>query len=804
MRQASLLLLGCVLLAAVGCILFSTPQDPGDGNLSETISISMTAPTQTRTVAEGTKIQLSWSIFIESVNGATLTGLVERRPDQTSTVLFEGRALSSGSQSGSFEWATFGFQSGLYVIRLRVIRDGVIVAEARSAGDITIDGKPTLEFTLPTGDATLELNRSLEIAWRSRDPEAVATAIIGLDPDSDHESGNEITLTDFTLPAAEQEDMLEWRGEDSTGNRIDPNTYHLFSIITDEVSGGSTIDPGIRITIEPPAPDPNDPNQPVDPNDPNTPVEPAALGIRQPDVDLEFQTLGPDLMIEYGVGQSTEALVDLRVDSDQNNSNGNEQTILLQQLIEDPNGIGTFDWDGTDSSGDPIADGIYQLIIAVSQATGAPQTQTDDNLILLRSELTPANSGLTLERSDANWDVAEPETMLPIRRQAAAAYDDFRQRGVVFGGRANSLALGDTWFWQDNNWVAGPTGPSARFHAAMAHDQGSVRTILFGGINLVGTRNAETWSLNQTTWNQVMPALAPTARDGHAMVYDEARNQIVLFGGETAGGLNNETWTWNGTTWVQKNPGTSPSARRDMQMTFDRVDQRVVMFGGETAGGVSDETWIWDGDTWRRAQPTTIPPARSGHTLTFSDSLNRAVCQGGSDGTIAFDDTWEWNGNDWTEADIDPTGSGRQHAVCFFDEVDQDLVLASGAVGVPLVGVLAPANDQNVDPGNTLSIRWRDVDPTGIANIRVVYDDDDMPDEGTETDEDEVEILSTREALGDGVLDTFNWLVPQITPPSFPGRFFVFVYIDYYDEDAGMMREQVSVSAGRFIIRDPN
>lgn len=249
----------CLATAAIaGCdLFFPTPEDTDTG-IAE-VSVSMTSPSQTRTVPEGTNVDLAWTIFINPVDGATLRALVEARPSLEQTVIFENQALANGSQSGNSEWDTEGFAAGLYVLRLQVLRDGTVIQEARSRGDITVDARPTFEFTQPTANATLELNRSLEFEWVSQDAEAVASVVVGLDPDTDFDSGNEVTLTTFTMTAEEETDTLEWRGLDDSGAVVDPNqSYNLFAAITDEVGGDRTINPGIQITIEQVA-DPNAP-----------------------------------------------------------------------------------------------------------------------------------------------------------------------------------------------------------------------------------------------------------------------------------------------------------------------------------------------------------------------------------------------------------------------------------------------------------------------------------------------------------------------------------------------------------------
>jgi hypothetical protein len=73
------------------------------------------------------------------------------------------------------------------------------------------------------------------------------------------------------------------------------------------------------------------------------------------------------------------------------------------------------------------------------------------------------------------------------------AYDEGRQRTVVFGGAMGSLSTRDTWEWDGNDWTesTAPSSPTPRFHFAMTYDGASGRVLLFGGFD--GTYNADTW-----------------------------------------------------------------------------------------------------------------------------------------------------------------------------------------------------------------------------------------------------------------------------------------------------------------------
>ena len=65
-----------------------------------------------------------------------------------------------------------------------------------------------------------------------------------------------------------------------------------------------------------------------------------------------------------------------------------------------------------------------------------------------------------------------------------------------------------------------------------------------------------------------------TARRGHAMVYDEARHQVLLFGGwgtegSQSAGDRNSLWAWDGATWTRLS-ATGPSPRYETALAYRR------------------------------------------------------------------------------------------------------------------------------------------------------------------------------------------------------------------------------------------
>src|SRR5262245_14379630 len=87
-----------------------------------------------------------------------------------------------------------------------------------------------------------------------------------------------------------------------------------------------------------------------------------------------------------------------------------------------------------------------------------------------------------------------------------------------------------------------------------------------------------------------LPGQAPTwarssiiePRSAGALCWDAARQRVVMFGGfgVATPPRYDETWEWDGALWTLRNPATKPPGRRDHQIVYDSARQRIVMWGG--------------------------------------------------------------------------------------------------------------------------------------------------------------------------------------------------------------------------------
>ena len=266
----------------------------------------------------------------------------------------------------------------------------------------------------------------------------------------------------------------------------------------------------------------------------------------------------------------------------------------------------------------------------------------------------------------------------PAGRYAAMAPEPTPGQLVLFSGNDKK----DTWVWDGSKWAkkAPATSPLARRNHAMAFDAARNQTVMFGGYGGVGndecfsTCNDGTWVWNGTTWTQKTPAFSPPPQDVHAMAYDAARQQIVLYGLRPTDTIGN-TFTWDGVNWTQRASATFPPFRNNPALAFDAARQLVILFGGELNGMLFNDTWAWDGTTWTQKSPTTSPPAQSGQQMAYDASRQRVVMFGQFGAG-----TWTWDGANWTQQ-LPLVGPSARfgHAVAY-DSVRAQTVLFGGSL----------------------------------------------------------------------------------------------------------------------------
>ena len=195
---------------------------------------------------------------------------------------------------------------------------------------------------------------------------------------------------------------------------------------------------------------------------------------------------------------------------------------------------------------------------------------------------------------------------------------------LVVGGTSTgfpSHTTAETWRLAGNGWQRVPESVHLELTGqikAAAYDAARCELVAVHG---------DLWSASTWLWNGAWRQHPGAGPFQGAMAFDEARGEVVLFGGATGG----ETWTWNGSTWLQRAPAASPPATPSggqVPIAYDPVRQVVMLV---TTGG----SWLWNGSNWSPA-PGTQPPIG---TLLVWDPVRAVAVL-----LVAGATTWEWNG----------------------------------------------------------------------------------------------------------------------------------------------------------------
>lgn len=239
------------------------------------------------------------------------------------------------------------------------------------------------------------------------------------------------------------------------------------------------------------------------------------------------------------------------------------------------------------------------------------------------------------------------------------------------------------------------TAPPPRTAAAMVGDAARQQMVLFGGNSGVSSTGSvafgDTWLWNGA-WTQAQPTVSPAARWDHAQTYDAQRQRVVLFGGTDGTAAFGDLWEWDGSNWWPVSFLAGPQARAGHAMTFDAARQQVVLFGGGSNGTSLADTWAWNGVNWTVLTPPVSPPPRSQHAMAYDPVRQRVLVSGGHSGPTVLADTWEWDGATWNSGAPLPTtpgvAPGRLWHSMSWHPPSQRLLLAFGArpQGSGLVG----------------------------------------------------------------------------------------------------------------------
>lgn len=338
---------------------------------------------------------------------------------------------------------------------------------------------------------------------------------------------------------------------------------------------------------------------------------------------------------------------------------------------------------------------------------------TRQRRLLLQGGETNYGSGYLLSSELWSWDGARWEDLGASTEPgpewlpgAAAAYDEGRNRLVVFGGETREAGAAGTnalWEWSPAGWKRIPVSapwPDARHGAGMAYDPVRKRIVLFGGMRDYNDYFSDTWEWDGEVWTQHDTSASMAPRYGPSMTFHAGLGQVVMVGGTPRDrpfgdpSLQPGPWAWDGTSWANLTPASSAFSSAPWARTaYDPQRDRLVLFA-DVPGNT--KTWEWDGSTWIGRNTTVKPAYRIEGSMFFDPDRGKTVLYGGQVlNSKGFSDVWEWDGATWVEVEQ----RGAQMA-----QVGATLTVGPGGRRLLVGGVTYN--------GPTRSVLWEWVNPT--------------------------------------------------------------------------------------------
>ncbi|MEO7868284.1 MAG: kelch repeat-containing protein, partial [Candidatus Eisenbacteria bacterium] len=185
-----------------------------------------------------------------------------------------------------------------------------------------------------------------------------------------------------------------------------------------------------------------------------------------------------------------------------------------------------------------------------------------------------------------------------------------------------------------------PTGtpPAPRYFQTGVWDATRRRMLVFGGYDGGSYRN-DLWALtlnDPPEWSAVSTTgTPPPARAKHTAVIDASRDRMIVFGGETTGGVaNNDAWEVNLSTlaWNQVSTSGAPPPERSWHSAiYDAQGDRMVVYGGTgpSAGHLGDLWALGGNGVWSPIAATGTTLSRYAHSAVLDPQTREMLVWGG-------------------------------------------------------------------------------------------------------------------------------------------------------------------------------
>ncbi|HSN67785.1 MAG TPA: hypothetical protein VLV48_00980, partial [Thermoanaerobaculia bacterium] len=272
----------------------------------------------------------------------------------------------------------------------------------------------------------------------------------------------------------------------------------------------------------------------------------------------------------------------------------------------------------------------------------------------------------------SGWEAITPATLPICLSRASAVWQAYEGNVVLYGGACvTGLVPGVTWEWDGTNWKAVEGGGSAGrvFGHAMAYDQARGESILFGGTDIdVGTEVNFTYKYRASKWQGAFTVYSPGPRSLFGFTTDPENDAVWLYGGVRG---SHDLWKYAFGQWTQVFAADQPANCSYPLTVWDTDRKTMVMVCADAS--VKE----FDGTKWKvHAIDDKRPSTSIQASLVYDPTLKKTIIYGGYDGNY-LNETWTWDGTKWTKID-GKKPHYRALASMFYDPISKKTILYGG------------------------------------------------------------------------------------------------------------------------------
>ena len=274
--------------------------------------------------------------------------------------------------------------------------------------------------------------------------------------------------------------------------------------------------------------------------------------------------------------------------------------------------------------------------------------------------------------------VPHPELVRNHASSATAGATSWLFGGADILGRS----LNDLWYLEDGVWVEqdSESGPPARIKAVMVYDEARDKLVLFGGLgrDSMTMNDVWEWDITAKAWTEGVPVTEakPSTRCCHTAFYDPISERTIIYGGvNEEGEFFPDAWAWDGREWVEwemSNNGFPIPAYSDYPFAYDSKEDRIIVMDGTT--------WEIKDGQWSQLLPARQPGARQGAGLLYYPKYDLFVLHSGYVDDEVVADTWVFKNNEWYQIQVDEHRALDRWAFEMFLSADGETIYLSGGI----------------------------------------------------------------------------------------------------------------------------